>query len=275
MTDKKTIATTLGIFLGGLTAGSVVGYFSAKKKYEALANEEIDSVKERYALLNKDRYPTPADVQTEALITTGEKIEVASNGEQMIKDILKAKEVYKSEFLNNETFADQHSSFVADEDEVAAFDAEIKELAYAKPEEEEIPASEFASSIFGADPGTSAEEVTMPEVDMDHPYVISIDEYFDDDPAYAKISIAYWEEDETLADERETIIPDQSIVGVENLHQFGLGSQDRNIVYVRNHKMETDFEIVRDQRAFSYVVHGVPRERIKKNPVRRMREGDE
>lgn len=86
---------------GGLVVGGAVGYLVAKKalekRYQALANEEIESVKEVYARRNKtEGYATPGDVlkTQEKLEKLGYVSEVPAEelGKAFVKKVLKRTE---------------------------------------------------------------------------------------------------------------------------------------------------------------------------------------
>lgn len=98
----------------------------------------------------------------------------------------------------------------------------------------------------------------------EHPYVISYDEYEEAEGDFSQTTLTYYEGDNVLTDERDQPIPNiDSVVG-ENSMQFGLASGDKNIVFVRNHELEADFEIARHQGYYSQEVLGVaPPERGK------------
>lgn len=113
---------------------------------------------------------------------------------------------------------------------------------------------------------------------LDKPYVISIDEYHEDeDEGQEKITITYYVGGETpiLATEDGRVIDDiEYAVGENNLQRFGEGSQDPNIVYIRNHQNGLDYEVVRSQRSYSEAVLGAPE--VPQNvPMQSMREGDD
>lgn len=94
--------------------------------------------------------------------------------------------------------------------------------------------------------------------DPNVPYVINIEEFTDDNEDYDKLSVTYYEGDDVMADERDGVIPEPStLVGADALTRFGEGSDDENIVYVRNEKLTSDFEIVRDARSYASVVLGL------------------
>jgi len=114
---------------------------------------------------------------------------------------------------------------------------------------------------------------------LDEPFVISIGEYLEDyeydEGPFDKLTVAYFEEDDTLLDEREQIIDDiEHVVGQANLNRFGQGSENDDIVYVRNTKMRADFEIMREQGSYAEQILGYRPDKTKNRP-RTMRDLDE
>ena len=94
--------------------------------------------------------------------------------------------------------------------------------------------------------------------DPNVPYVINIEEFTEDNDDYDKLSVTYYEGDDVMADERDTVVPDPTnLIGADALTRFGEGSDDEHIVYVRNEKLTSDFEIVRDARSYASVVLGL------------------
>lgn len=103
------------------------------------------------------------------------------------------------------------------------------------------------------------------------PYVISVKEFMEDRDEYDKITITYFEDDDVLCDEREEVIPNvEATVGSNALTSFGELSEDSKIVYVRNERTSTDFEVIRDTRSYAEVVLGFKEDK----GVRKMREDD-
>lgn len=80
----------------------------------------------------------------------------------------------------------------------------------------------------------------------DKPYVISFDEFDAGEEGHEQQNLSYYVDDNTLVDERDAPIDNtEYVVGDDNLLRFGHGSNDKNVVYVRNENIDTDFEIVR------------------------------
>jgi hypothetical protein len=100
------------------------------------------------------------------------------------------------------------------------------------------------------------------------PYIIHIDEFRENAPEHDQTTYTYYEEDDVMADTRDTTVDDMdAVIGLGNLGRWGHGSQDPNVVYVRNEELGLDVEIVRDPGSHSDTVHGT----IKHSADRRRR----
>ncbi len=179
-------------FIFGTISGSLVTWCGVKKKYEMLAQEEIDSVKEVFARREKKSAKNVADV---------------------VK---------------------------ADEPNDAAG---IKEC----------------ESILRREGYTRYSDSTEENEgrEMSRHYVIS-PEQFGENEDYDQISLTYYA-DQVLADENDEMIEDvEEMVGFESLSHFGEYEDDS--VFVRNDDRKCDYEILMDQRLYSDVIKGMPRQ---------------
>ena len=84
-------------------------------------------------------------------------------------------------------------------------------------------------------------------VEDERPYVISPDEFGEKD-GYENVTLTYYA-DGVLTDYFDNVISNvDEVVGFDSLDHFGEYEDD--VVFVRNEKMETDYEILRDLRDF-------------------------
>lgn len=106
------------------------------------------------------------------------------------------------------------------------------------------------------------------------PYIISYKEFMENEWEYEEGQLTYYEGDDTLADSRDEPIPQQyEAVGELTLEKFGHGSNDPNIVYVCNEKMEMVFEICRSTKSFAEDVLGfIPEDKELKHSDRRFKD---
>lgn len=104
------------------------------------------------------------------------------------------------------------------------------------------------------------------------PYVISMEEYMENDPQHNQVTMTFYEGDRILADEKDDTVDDvANTVGVVNLMHFGLGSEDDNVVLVRNEKLTMDYEITKSTGKYAHEVLGLEEELRHSEPRRRGR----
>lgn len=88
------------------------------------------------------------------------------------------------------------------------------------------------------------------------PYVIHENEYRESDTDYLQATLTYYTEDDVLAGDDDRPLPNPDIViGPDNL-KWGHGSNDPDVVYVRNDEYEHEFEITRSQGSYEVEVLG-------------------
>lgn len=136
---------------------------------------------------------------------------------------------------------------------------EISEPYRTDEPDEDLPETlqEIAHNVFtdaretpGWDPEVEAKLREGEEI-----FIIEHDEYFESE--YQTIQVTWYAGDGVLADEKEEHIPiPESVVGKRALNNFGHGSRDPNIVYVRNEKLGIDVEVVHNDGKYTEQVQG-------------------
>lgn len=105
-----------------------------------------------------------------------------------------------------------------------------------------------ASYTNYADRQDKKEKKGVEPVEYERPYVISPDEFGEKD-GYENVTLTYYA-DGVLTDYFDNVISNiDEVVGLDSLDHFGEYEDDA--VFVRNDKMETDYEILRDLRDFN------------------------
>jgi hypothetical protein len=83
------------------------------------------------------------------------------------------------------------------------------------------------------------------------PFVISKAKYAWDEEEgdeYDKVTYTYYPSHRVVLDEDEEVVDEVDyVLGWRNLRRFGDESDDPDVVFIRNQKMLTDFEVVRDE----------------------------
>lgn len=131
-------------------------------------------------------------------------------------------------------------------------------------------------------PGEEVLEALLADRNPEEPYIITKQEFLDNDPDYEQRSFTWYEGDSTLVDDKEEFNPVQDlnlVVGEDNLLRFGYGSSDEHVLYVRNESVSPPFDlyITRSQGKYTQEVIGFdndPGPHLK-HSQRRFRHSDE
>lgn len=87
-------------------------------------------------------------------------------------------------------------------------------------------------------------EIQHRNMNQGTPYVITYEEFINDELGYSQSTITYFAGDNILVDEEDVPIYDpQQMVGEM---KFGHGSNDPNVVYIRNEKLKCEWEVLYD-----------------------------
>lgn len=220
---------------GGLVVGGAIGYFLAYKrletKFDKIANDEIDQMREHFHAKEKardseDRKGDLAELKKQVAPYAGdnadddvpaEEIEYEPATPEAIANAAKAQDELRKKEETEENVFEKHGKSPSD-----GWDQEHEENS--------------------RQPGV--------------PYVVHMDEH--GTKGYTETSLTYYAGDDVLAGERDNIFEDQDgLVGVGNLDRFGHGANDPDLVYVRNDEMGVDFEIVRVHKSYAEEVTGI------------------
>jgi hypothetical protein len=113
------------------------------------------------------------------------------------------------------------------------------------------------------------------------PYIISHDEFVENETNFSQSSITYYEGDGALADERDQEIPFvDPVIGEGNL-RFGHGSGDSRVVYIRNERLSAEYEVLKSDGKYAHEVlglehsYGSERDYKRRNDNRKFRGDDE
>lgn len=89
------------------------------------------------------------------------------------------------------------------------------------------------------------------------PYEISLEQFTEEMDHFDKVTIYYYADDDTLADEKEEIITERDIlIGEETLLYMDEEFKDGGVIYVRNERMSIDYEIICLNKSYAETVIG-------------------
>lgn len=224
------VQTKVYIVVGGASAvsfaaGAAASYFFLDKKmqvkYERIASDEIADAKIFYSTLHKaEEFSDPT-------------------------------EIMRSKYV--EIVGNEYGDFHVEEPEDLV--AESEQFITHVNEEVERVVNIFAE--HSQDDENFIMEEELQRRTNGKPYVVSYDEFYVNEDDLEQVTLTFYEADDILIDERDTVIPDSdALVGDQNLSRFGHGSKDKNVVYIRNDSLSLLFEVVLNKGNYAKEVLG-------------------
>lgn len=249
---NRTYLIVGAVSLVSLAAGGAGGYLLAEKrmreKYEAVAKRDIAEMKEFYKKFYKAEEYETAESAAAVLVPDRSDFQPPA--------------VDTSPLLGDAVEAVQ---------------------AYAGLDPAPVVTQEQVRNLFVENTPLDREwdyEAEMARRTPDAPYIISHQEFLENDGDFEQQTVTYFEGDDVLADETQAPVQNPlKLIGDEALSSFGYGSDDNRIVYVRNPKLEVDLEIIKSPGKFAKEVLGFDfdddEEDRRKRPQRLQRGDDE
>ena len=203
------------IFTAGAAIGSVVTWKVIKTKYEQISNEEIESVREEYQRLTKI----------------------------MRMEIDACRKATAAHTKVDDTVDDEADVDYPDDDDRDFTEKEKEQVEYYK-----ITSRYRGSYEENNENNEEGEEDGDDEVPyINGPYVITPEDFASSPPGYNCCPLDYYK-DGVLADGWGVTMDIEETIGEEALDHFGEYVDD--IVYVRNERLELDYEVTRDPRTY-------------------------
>lgn len=225
----KTNTKILLSFLGGAATGALICFAILKEKYEELANEEIENIKDYYQK-EMEKIDDAYEEELDNLINTMNRDMYEHDKREGTKTYVDYVKKYSPDEIVKDKYYDMPYPDVIDED---------------YHEDDELP-----------------EDSPENDLQYEKPFVISREEFDEGYPHFDKITITYYAEDDVLADEQDEIISDiEAVVGYDSLSRFGDMSDDDCVVYVRNGRLGADYEIILTQESYSESVLGIMKDK--------------
>ena len=251
MENKITLAAALG-FTAGLAVGAVTTYLTVKKTFEARSDRDIAEVKAYYQKLaaveesKKEFLTRESDYIIE---TTAEDPDRPFTEEERQELIIEGQNVIENQGYWGH-IAEKSARLSAPE-----FPPGNAFVQYSE-EDAEGPAE-----------GEAVVEFKIYERIDGEPYVISRLEFEDNLADYDQISLTYYDGDDTLCDDDDKRVPDiDRVIGQRNLEYFGHASDDERVVYIRNERFGTDYEVFKNDGEYTVTVLGLSDEDLGREP---------
>ena len=263
------ILKNVSLVVVGAAIGIGATYKYFHDKFEGYANEEIESVKQKVRTRDKEALnsvygqavcgvdtDTDADKDEKKTPYTQHVKSMYDKGTtpgKAVDEVKEENQMSDKELLNNRTRKDipfKKTVRTAYDKVVRQYNPEANEQRPLKEDNEEEKVD------FTKEEDYSSAEVD--EVKASKPYVISADQFVENDNDFQQITITYFAKDDVLVDEDREVIDDiDAVIGDDSIGKFGtMGSPD-NLVYVRNEKMNIDYEVIREDLSYEFDEKGL------------------
>ncbi len=237
---KNKIVFTLSS-VGALTVGSAAGYFFAKrtltKAFELELDKQIKEAKDHYRGLSTITPEKEFASPEEAVAALHPEVEVPKN----VQTVLKTYGGHTMPGPRNKApvpIIDE----ALEEEEAGIVIREVLQ-----PQDQNI----FAAPPIRIDLGESVRE-------PGRPYLITEEDFMQNEHDFSQTTFTYYAGDRILTNERDDVMDQvNQIVGHSNLEAIRDLPDDKNTIYVRNEKYDSDYEIVVSQGKYSTEVAGL------------------
>lgn len=245
----------LTIFGAGMGAGYAVSNKITREHYAAIAQDEIDSVKEYYEEKYGSKY---AEKQTNF-----DEDEEHDASKDYTDDPLAGMSIEEIDMARK-----HHKRVVTDYTSMyrkPSIDELSKKLvAAAEEDEEELEDVEDQLAL------EVSEGMDMSRVYIDKPYIISAEQFNEECEHYDKIELFYYVEDDALVDENDALVDDDDgeMIGYDCFNKLSMQTS----TWVRNELNGTDYAIHRVNGSYERDVVGLaetPKEREYRHLARR------
>lgn len=126
---------------------------------------------------------------------------------------------------------------------------------YENPNEGDDTDDRSVQNIFGDGDDSWNYDDERATRSKDRPYIIHVDEFVADEFDYESQSTLTWyEKDQILTDSKD--VPVYNHAAVVGELRFGHGSNDPNVVYIRNERLKAEYEVLRDPGSYQETVLG-------------------
>jgi hypothetical protein len=276
--NPRTVAIVLGISFAVVGAG--VGYITYRgfrnrleKEFDARIDREVDSMRDFYIRKYKDReFATPQSAAEALGASTEEEAKASAEAAQALQryqqgDVQQPSGGQRIAYDKVQVVEEKVLKGVTITADGVGTEVSITETNISVPETRNVFTEGRPTVIDNWD--AEAEEAQRNPA---FPYVISHEEFMENNFEHSQTQLTYYDGDDVLAEADGSLILDTEKVVGDTLDRFGDGSRDANIVYVRNEVTESDYEVVRSSGSYADEVMGL---RHSAHPSRRFRRGDD
>lgn len=239
---NNTVIKNVAFVASGALFGALGGYLVAKK----VLSDKFETELQEYKVSIEDRI-TEAKAKMDIYENAGLSFETAKLIAEKNQKALEAKEAKLREEQKDISVVQQNYA---------------KKYEEAKSKVKQVDPEPFMEMIEKA-PKSLEEIIDTAEVEdftpdtkpvAADPYLISVDQFADENDDYRKASCTYYTEDKVICETSHNEKIDPRYVGQDNLDM--LENSDIDILYVRNEYLQIDYEIDKYDGSYSYEVLG-------------------
>lgn len=214
------------IFVGGAAIGGGIGWFVTKKRIEKIMDakieEEVKKTREWYRSLSEDTVKADEndisedDIEDPVEATSEPSDDAIRVGKLAVESYTERMNRRKEDLLRPER-------------------TRYDQIPYESTEDQEEEVDEVRLETNDDDPRSDI-------------YVITADQFAHERYGYDKVTLYWWELERILSEEDMDILDVPDLLG--NNWESKIGTEEKDIVYVRNENLETDYEVVVQHESF-------------------------
>lgn len=234
--------SAIGSAVLGVGIGFGIGYFLSRKKIQA-AETEVEDIKQVQLELDFERAEKDKEfnlqIQQAALVSR----ELREHGQRFLDSV---------KGLNVSANGEAHAS----------------EPVEPEPEPEEETGGVTVTNVFDQAGDEWDYAIEINERRRQSVYVIHIDEFMADEMEWdSQSTLTWYEGDQILCDSKD--VPIYDWISVVGELKFGHGSKDPNVCYIRNERLQAEYEVLRDPGSYeTEVLGGQVEERARRADVK-------
>lgn len=231
-------ASTLSLAIGA-SGGYLVAKKRLEKHYEELANQEIAEARRYY--IQRDQKPNLEDLTK---YDDDEEVDLPDPDLSMVEEAVT--------IMREKGYVAYDKS--SEKTESPTDDTQVAEV------HDSIKRNVFDTSGEVDDAGGYNLDDEIEKKNAGKPYIVEAEYYLENPDDYSQVTLSYYDEDDTVADDKDQAMPshvEKKTIGEGNL-RFGLGSGQKNVVYICNDELRLLAEVILVEGSFKEIVLGYP-----------------
>lgn len=213
-------------------AGGAVGFFVAQRALEQKFQEQLKTEVDDARAYFQQMYSTPTFV--------AEEPKKDKDDEELLQAVREATDEIDGmpEDLVGQALSAQRSYRGGKEEDLA------------EPGDPRVPPAVIVNNIFAnaAPPGDEVLETLLKNRDTNFPYIITKEEFYQNDPDFEQKKFTYWQGDDILVDDQEELHPIddvERVAGEDNLanESWEATSGDEHVLYIRNETLDPPLDL--------------------------------